>query len=618
MYILHVIPLKKGIPFDTVSYYWAEALKPGTLVKITINNRPLFGIVEHSEGVLEAKSSIRSASFRLKKLTGVVGGAPALEHIIEAIKLVRIKTLAPLGSIFSSVVSSDIGELKLNLLVDSNSTNDEMEQKEPHFFVTDTKTRFEEYKILMRTTMAKGFSAVFVVPTIYDAKVLHEWLAKGIAHKVYLAHQSLSTLALKTLFSALSESDRPCALVMTVPYLPLIPSSCGVLVIEKSSSSFYRTNDRFGIDTRLVIEAFTTCAGITLYYGDCLPSFEQLERAQSITAVRISPLHHITLVSPENSKKEIIFPKTIDALIESAISSKKNVWIFAHRKGIAPVSRCKDCGTVVSCIECGFPLLLRRAKESQSQYVCTHCGRNESASTPCRTCKSWNIFAQRIGVEAVVEHCAKQFPDARIVLHEDITKTNTRKKKESAHEGPMLYIGTEALLPYIEHLSYAIIPFFDRMYATPSYETSERLMRAMILAHEYATKGVYIVTAHTDIDSIKTLERGTVRTYIADELSIRKQLNFPPWGVLLRLTVTARASEWPHTGTIVDAILTKMELSYTTLPLVRTKHSSMQCEKSWIIQTDDVWLSENGPILVSLLEEGRIRYTIERNPYYFL
>jgi primosomal protein N' len=618
MFIAHVIPLRRGIPFDTVTYFSSEELRPGTIVTIPLQSKEILGLVRKSESALSAKSSIRSAPFKLKKISSIIGFSDRFAHILNAIETTQLLTCAPLGSILSNTLTPVVGELSQSLLLGKNEPERTHVKKEhPPLLISGTyKERIDEYRTRIRGALAKHESIVFVTPTNFDAKKLYTALSKGISRKVEILTTDQSNTKLKETLSEVLPGTEARAIIMTTSFVSLIPAHTSLIIIEEESSKFYSSNDRFKIDTRIFIREFARSAGIALAIGDAIPRFETLAFLDT-KKLSIPVTKHFYIVPPPETKHETILSDANMQLISESITQKKNVWIMAHRKGLAPLSRCKDCGTIVRCPVCSMPLVLKNSRTTaEARYYCQHCGHDESAATPCRTCKSWNIFPLRIGSDAIVEYVSRAFPDTPVVLHDTLVK-EMKKKKPSVYTGA-IFVGTDAMLPYIDTLDRAIIPFFDRLYATPSYETSEHLFQTLLYAHECTRDGVYIQTKQTDNDILTTLRRGTLRTAIAEELSVRKNLNFPPYGTLLRLNISGRAAEWPRAAEIVTSLLSHFDLTATALPLVRSSSSSMQFEQSWIIQTNDEWLMEHAQAFALLIDRIGMRYAIERNPHYFI
>ena len=68
MFVVAIVPLKRGITIDTLSYFSSVSYAPGTIVTIPVRNTNILGLVTHSEEVSAAKTALRAATFSLRKL----------------------------------------------------------------------------------------------------------------------------------------------------------------------------------------------------------------------------------------------------------------------------------------------------------------------------------------------------------------------------------------------------------------------------------------------------------------------------------------------------------------------------------------------------------------------
>ena len=72
MHIATIIPIARGIPFDTLTYYAPEPLEPGTLVTIPFGRQTLYGIITETIPLIEAKAFVKQAAFSLKKIKSII------------------------------------------------------------------------------------------------------------------------------------------------------------------------------------------------------------------------------------------------------------------------------------------------------------------------------------------------------------------------------------------------------------------------------------------------------------------------------------------------------------------------------------------------------------------
>ena len=72
MHILEVIPLQKGIPRDSLSYFSLKEIPLGALVEIPLHSKTISGIVIGKTDARDMKASIRSGTFSLKPVGAII------------------------------------------------------------------------------------------------------------------------------------------------------------------------------------------------------------------------------------------------------------------------------------------------------------------------------------------------------------------------------------------------------------------------------------------------------------------------------------------------------------------------------------------------------------------
>jgi primosomal protein N' len=74
MFIIHVIPIARGIGKETLTYFSKTDIAPGSVVVVPLRKKEVRALVLQSEDAREAKSNIRSAGHTLKKIIDIEKG----------------------------------------------------------------------------------------------------------------------------------------------------------------------------------------------------------------------------------------------------------------------------------------------------------------------------------------------------------------------------------------------------------------------------------------------------------------------------------------------------------------------------------------------------------------
>lgn len=86
MFVIDCLPFSKGLNKDALSYFSSEYITPGSLVKITVRNRKLSALVIDSKDARERKTEIKSADFKLSKISEFVAKPFLSKEFLEAVR----------------------------------------------------------------------------------------------------------------------------------------------------------------------------------------------------------------------------------------------------------------------------------------------------------------------------------------------------------------------------------------------------------------------------------------------------------------------------------------------------------------------------------------------------
>ncbi|HTH93229.1 MAG TPA: hypothetical protein VL576_01995 [Candidatus Paceibacterota bacterium] len=624
MYIATVIPIGKGIPFDTLSYFSTQILDAGTIVQVPFGRQRINAIISDCQSLAEAKTAVKQASFSLKKITLVMGKVPLYTAVMEGLQEAAARTLSPIGSIAGAVIPNMLFEYitgeKMVTLSEEQSSIEKKYSEESVIGTTIERTDY--YKRLIRTSFAAKKSIVFIAPTIRHLEQWKAVLQKGIPKHVISFHSKNSKKELRSSFATLKQNDRPLLIFVTPGYSMIPRQDIGIIVAEDESSTLYKTNDRFKTDLRVFFGAFAKAGELQMYWGDTIPRFETLELTHKTQLPRTFVPEKLTIVPIEQYRT--ILPTEVIEIIRHAEKKKRRLYIYANRKGVAPLSRCADCGTVVQCEVCSLPMVLRNRRNAEGNeeryFVCTHCAATLPATHTCTYCGSWNINPVSIGTESIRD-AVSDIVGAEYVttIDDDLTPdSSTIEQLLTANEKQKfaIVIGTIKVLPFLKNINYCLFPFFDRQLSTPSLYTTEQVLRLIMETNERAIDGVLLFTRQPDFPFIKQLEMQKLNAIIHDELTVRKELGYPPFGSIVKVSITVSEG---HRLNLVDKITKYFEenpanAETTMMPARRISAGSMKVLLTWIIKAPSTYIEEEGPALASFLTSLHFPYAIEENP----
>jgi primosomal protein N' (replication factor Y) len=315
-----------------------------------------------------------------------------------------------------------------------------------------------------------------------------------------------------------------------------------------------------------------------------------------------------------------ILPSEAIDLIRHAEKKKFKIFIYTNRKGIAPLSRCSDCGTIVDCPNCSLPMVLRnkvsREKGNERYFICTHCGETLPPEYLCSHCGSWNITPLAIGTESLRNEIISLVgANAVVTIDDDLTPDSKMIEKllaEIQSKKFAVIVGTIKVLPYIKGIKYTMFPFFDRMLSVPSPYTTENILRLIMECDERSIDGVIVCTRNPEFSFTRELAEQKINAIIHDELELRKDLSYPPFGSIVKISITVPEGYKAKVKEEVEKYFKGQD--FIAHPPRKISIGSMKVLMVWILKTSINFIEEEGVETKEFLESLRFPYRIEQNP----
>src|SRR3989338_7840794 len=269
MYLIEVIPISRSVIKETLTYFSAGHISPGSLVAVPVRKKTVNALVVSSKDAREARTEIRSSEYMMKKVGRFKSGSFLSEAFMKAAGAAAKFQAASLGGILNLLVPKVVLENALPLSPVESS---------PHSAAgfdrialqADDEERFANYRALIREEFAKKHSVFFCLPTAEDVRRASLVLQKGIEDYAYVFYGSMPKKKLQKLWKDAASEIHPVLIVATGLFLSIGRSDFGTVVIENESSRFYKLQVRPFLDLRNFAEFFAKESGIKFLVGDTL------------------------------------------------------------------------------------------------------------------------------------------------------------------------------------------------------------------------------------------------------------------------------------------------------------------------------------------------------------
>jgi len=550
-YIVTVSPITKGVGKDTLSYFSGKRYSPGSIITVPLRKKEVPALVVEARQAQKEKSSIRKASFAVRKLTAQKETRLFSKDFLKAVEQTSLFHASSFGSTLHALVPKAIIETPPQYEI--LKTRKSRAPQESFIFQAETPERISEYKSIVREEFAKKKSAFLCVPTQKEIPFLKESLEKGIEPHVYVLHGSQTKKTITKTWKNIFEANHPVLIISTGLFLGVPCKDLGTIIIENESNDSYKRIDRPFIDIRIFAEYYAKTSKTRLIWSDTLLRTETLWKYHEGDFLPLTPPSFRYLSSSERkvvsisqrghekkTKEFILFSEDIKKRIESVDEGKKII-LFTNRKGLFPLTLCNDCKEVVSCKECSRPVVLYRRPKG-NHFVCHSCGSERDADEKCKVCGGWKLSTVGIGINLVEEVLRKHISSTKLfVVDPDKAKTPKRvsgiiEKFEKANSGILLT--TElGLLQISKPVDHVAVISIDSLFAIPDFKMNEHIFRLLLRLRSLSKESFTVQTRNEDLSLFDLALQGNLLAFYRQEIQSRKDQIYPPFVIFIKCTI---------------------------------------------------------------------------------
>lgn len=434
------------------------------------------------------------------------------------------------------------------------------------------------YLELIKSTLEKGKSVLFLLPEINLTPQFVSTFAKYLNCQVFSYHSELSDSQKYQIWMN-ARSTNKAILILGVRSSVFIPvTNLGLIIIDEEHDTSFKQDDRCPYNARDVASKKSQILGIPLIMGSATPSletyyhfhhsnqglFEMKERAGEAFLPEIRLIDAREKSEVENEEIWPLVPDSVNA-IKDAFSRNEQVLVFVNRLGFANFLQCRGCGHQFNCPNCSITL---RYYKKKNELACHHCEYKEPLPSHCSACGCMTLTHKGFGTEKIQEVLERIFPE-KIIERFDRDEIKNFKQLEKRlsdfHQGRIdLMVGTQMLSKghNFEKVKLVLILGIDSQLNFPDFRSSERVYQTLTQvagrAGRYSQDGkVLIQTLNPDNSLFQIVKNHDFHQFYKDELEIRKLCDCPPFKRLAMLHFSSRFQERliPHVSDFVANML---------------------------------------------------------------
>lgn len=315
----------------------------------------------------------------------------------------------------------------------------------------------------------------------------------------------------------------------------------GLVVVDEEHHQTYKEDRAPRYDARWVAERRAEIQGAVCVFMSASPSVETGARAASGRFGSVVPAREarraarpvIELVERPDDRA---ISHDLHERIAAALRGGERVALLAASPAFARAVWCSGCRRSLRCARCEAGLFFDR---SLRRVRCARCGLEQPAPDLCPSCGETVFRYVGAGSERLAEQVAKAFPRATIARVDPARPLQTPALPDIY---VTTWIGTKPELR--PDVSLVGVLDADWLIRRPDFRSAESAFQAMVEMAEWAGPAgdggrLVIQTAEPGHHALQAVVRGDYDFFLRRELAARRELSYPPYVELVKVTLAA-------------------------------------------------------------------------------
>ncbi|MDR0850463.1 MAG: primosomal protein N' [Christensenellaceae bacterium] len=415
----------------------------------------------------------------------------------------------------------------------------------------------EVYISAIKNVLAKGKSAIFLVPEISLTPQMLSRFTNAFGDTVALLHSSLSAgerydefYRLKTGQAKIAIGARSCI------FAPL--DDVGLIVIDEEHDSSYFSENNPRYYTHEVARMLAHIHGCNLVLGSATPNVESFFKAQQhiyklltlpnrAGGAELPQIIITDMLSEIRNGNTGIFSTVFLKELENCIKNEKQAMIFINRRGYASFMMCKECGYVAKCTDCDVSLVYHKEED---MLKCHYCGKRFRALTGCPACKSEYIRQGAVGTQRVTEELGKIFKDVPILRLDNDTVTGKDSYGKILEQfnslSPAILVGTQMIAKGHDFNNVTLVGIIDADLSLhfSDFRATERTFQLITQVSGRAGRSrhsgkVILQTYFPKHFVYRFAHNYDYMAFYKKDINLREVTKFPPFAKILRILISS-------------------------------------------------------------------------------
>ena len=446
----------------------------------------------------------------------------------------------------------------------------------------------EVYLQAIAPILAEGKSVLVLVPEIGLTTQLTDRFKARFGNKICVYHSALSDgERYDTWRQMLTGTSQVVIGTRSAIFAPL-PNLGLIILDEEHDSSFKQSQLIPAYHARTVAQWRAELENCPLILGSATPSLEswltvkvqtEVQKAQGFPK---SPVHYLPLpervaarplppVEIVDMREELkagnrsIFSYSLQNALKNLKEQGKQGILFVNRRGHSTFVSCRSCGFVLECPHCDVSLSYHYTHAGATELLrCHYCNFTQVQPRHCPSCESPYLKFFGSGTQKVTEALTDQFPELSwLRFDSDTTRTKGAHRRilDDFSQGKAdLLVGTQMLTKGLDVEQVTLVGAIaaDSLLNFSDYRSAERAFQTLTQVAGRAGRGdeagkVIIQTYAPTHPVIEAVKNHDYQAFVDQELPQRQILNYPPYGHLILIRLSALESDLVENAAVAIA-----------------------------------------------------------------
>jgi primosomal protein N' (replication factor Y) len=423
------------------------------------------------------------------------------------------------------------------------------------------------YLSAMQSTLAKGRSAILLVPEIGLTPAMAADLHQIFGDEVAILHSALTDDERAEQWKRIRSGAAHMVVGTRSAVFAPVPDLALIVVDEEHDHSYKQDETpRYHARDVAVMRAKMNNAVVVL--GSATPSLETYYNAQQGKyrlvemgeRIEQRPLPEVQILDMraefQRTKQDHVLSEQLVAELSERLDRGEQAMVLLNRRGYSAFVLCRECGETVQCKNCAIAMTYHKREH---RLVCHYCGYTRSAPKTCPKCGSEYVQYLGTGSERLEHLLHGMFPQARIArLDRDTVRGRDDLEhvlgKLQAREIDLL-VGTQMIAKGhdIPNVTLVGVVGSDAALGFPDFRAAERTFQLLTQVAGRAGRGetpgkVVLQTFFPDHYAIQFAAAHDYRGFYEKESRFRSWMHYPPFdavsNVLVRSPKLDEALTW--------------------------------------------------------------------------